>query len=381
MTVVRENESGWSSGPLNDPSALRLTADALEAVFLPGSGMLGASLRHSGAELLRRVDDLAAAAAKGSTSGIPLLHPWANRLAEFRYRAAGRDVVLDPASPLLHLDEHGLPMHGVPWSLLAWDLTEVRQDGLVGRLDWTRKDILAVFPFRHRLEMAVRMGPEGLTVEMTLVASPDSPVPVSFGFHPYFGLPGLPRPQWRLELPVMRRLMLDRKGIPTGEEERFGGFDGQLGELEFDDGFAVLEDQPSFSLTGAGLRITVKFLAGYPYAQVFAPKGKNYIALEPMTAPTNALTSGSGLRLVEPGGQFRAAAHRHPGPVFGYLLEGEVIIQLENQESMTYGQGQAWYEPPGLLHKITKNPSTKNRTRFLAVIIGQEGKPGKLPVN
>ena len=75
------------------------------------------------------------------------------------------------------------------------------------------------------------------------------------------------------------------------------------------------------------------------------------------------------------------AAQRHPGPVFGYLLEGEVIIQLENQESMTYGQGQTWYEPPGLLHKITKNPSTKNRIRFLAVIIGEEGKPGKLPVN
>jgi aldose 1-epimerase len=307
MAVVGGSDHAASSGIFKDPSACFLAAGDHQAVFLPSRGMLGASLRHRGVEILRRVEDLEAAAAKGSSAGIPLLYPWANRLAGPYYRAAGREVVLDPTSPLLHFDDHGLPMHGVPWSLLVWDLTDVRRDGLVGRLDWTRKDLLAVFPFRHRLEMAVRIGPEGLTVEMTLVAGPDSPVPVSFGFHPYFGLPGIPRTQWRLKLPAMRRLLLDRKGIPTGEEEPFGGFDAQLGGLEFDDGFAVLEDQPSFCLAGAGLRITLKFLGGYPYVQVFAPKGKDYIALEPMTAPTNALTSGRGLSLVEPGGQFRAA--------------------------------------------------------------------------
>ena len=32
-----------------------------------------------------------------------------------------------------------------------------------------------------------------------------------------------------------------------------------------------------------------------------------YIAIEPMTALTNALVSGRGLRLVEPGDKFRAS--------------------------------------------------------------------------
>ena len=103
---------------LKDPSAVTLVAGDLEAVFLPRYGMLGASLRHRHIEILRRVQDLEVAAAKGSTAGIPLLHPWANRLAGPRYRTAGREVVLDPSSPLLHFDEHGLPMHGVRWSLL-----------------------------------------------------------------------------------------------------------------------------------------------------------------------------------------------------------------------------------------------------------------------
>jgi len=42
-------------------------------------------------------------------------------------------------------------------------------------------------------------------------------------------------------------------------------------------------------------------------AQVFAPKGKDFVALEPMTARTSALTTGQGLPLVESGKEFYAA--------------------------------------------------------------------------
>jgi aldose 1-epimerase len=51
----------------------------------------------------------------------------------------------------------------------------------------------------------------------------------------------------------------------------------------------------------------VEFLAGYPYAQVFAPSEQEFVAIEPMTAPTNALTTGRGLRVVAPGERFEAA--------------------------------------------------------------------------
>jgi aldose 1-epimerase len=281
--------------------ALSLAAGNLTAAFLPGRGMLGASLRHRGEEILRRVDDLEQAAAKGSTAGIPLLHPWANRLAGPRYRAAGREVVLDPRSPLLHLDEHGLPIHGTPWARLVWQVTGTAPDRLTARLDWSHPDLLAVFPFRHLLGMEVVLEPDGLTIQTTLEAGGDGPVPVSFGFHPYIGLPGVPRPEWRLSLPAMQRLELDGNGIPTGAESAFEGFDGPLGNAAFDDGFALLSGAGVFTLAGGGRRVTVEPLSGYPFAQVFAPTGKEFVALEPMTAPTSALTTGRRLSLVKPG--------------------------------------------------------------------------------
>ncbi len=291
-----------------DPAATTtLVAGDLDATFLPAQGMLVASLRHRGVEMLRRVDDLTAAAAKGSTAGIPLLHPWANRLASLHYRAAGRDVALDPASPLLHFDANGLPMHGVPWAQLAWAVTESSRERIAARLEWSRPELLAVFPFAHRLELIATLRAEGLTFETTLVAGDAGPVPVAFGFHPYLGLSNLRRSEWRLGLPPMRGLVLDANGIPTGEERPFAGFDAELGTASFDDGFALIGESATFSLAGAGQRIRVELLAGYPFAQVFAPPGQDYVALEPMTAPTNALASGRGLRTVPAGGVFRAA--------------------------------------------------------------------------
>jgi aldose 1-epimerase len=129
---------------------------------------------------------------------------------------------------------------------------------------------------------------------------------VAFGFHPYVGLPNLPRAEWRLQLPALQHFALDKAGIPTGEVETFGPFDARLDDRHFDDGFAVLGEPAAFSLTGAGRRLTAAFLSGYRYVQIFAPKGKDLVALEPMTAPTNALVSGRGLTLVEPGGRFQA---------------------------------------------------------------------------
>jgi len=283
----------------------RLVAGELEAIFLPGQGMLGASFRHRGEELLRRLENLEAAAAKGSTAGIPLLYPWANRLASSRYRVAGRDVTFDPSSPLLHCDERGLSIHGVKWALLAWDVIAAKRDVLTARLEWTRPELLALFPFRHKVEMTATLRADSLTIETAVIA--DDPVPVSFGFHPYFGIPGCPRAEWRLELPAMRKLVLNDRGIPTGKEEPFERVDTSLGELNLDAGFIVLDERPRFSLSGVDRRITLEFLENYRYAQVFAPKGKDFVALEPMTARTSALTSGQGLRVIEPGEDFNAA--------------------------------------------------------------------------
>jgi aldose 1-epimerase len=46
---------------------------------------------------------------------------------------------------------------------------------------------------------------------------------------------------------------------------------------------------------------------GYPFAQLYAPGDDEVVAFEPMTAPTNALVTGSDLTVIEAGRSYEAA--------------------------------------------------------------------------
>src|ERR1700739_3178208 len=61
--------------------------------------------------------------------------------------------------------------------------------------------------------------------------------------------------------------------------------------------------------------------------------------------------------------------HHHTGPVFGYVLEGEYEHALDDEPVTTYKAGDTFYEPSGCVHRVTRNPDARRRTRLLAVIL------------
>ena len=124
-------------------AAVRLSSpEGLVATYAPAVGMVGASLRHDGDELLAQRKGLAAYEATGSTFGIPLLHPWANRL----------DTDVD--SPLTRRDPNGLAIHGVLPTALDWNVTEKEADETVAHLaataGFTSPELPEVFRTRTR---------------------------------------------------------------------------------------------------------------------------------------------------------------------------------------------------------------------------------------
>jgi quercetin dioxygenase-like cupin family protein len=64
-----------------------------------------------------------------------------------------------------------------------------------------------------------------------------------------------------------------------------------------------------------------------------------------------------------------SAPHRHAGPVFGYVLDGEYEWGLNDQPVKKLTVGDTFYEPTGSLHRVSRNPSDKGRTRVLAVVL------------
>lgn len=208
--------------------------------------MLGISIRRNDQEFLALPGGLAAYRA-GHATGLPVLAPWANRLGDWSYRAAGVDVDLNGVD--LHTDDGGLPIHGTMLADPRWEVARIEAEddraSLTARFDSTdRPDQLRAFPFPHELTLGADVDADGaLSVSLKLRATGDRAVPVSFGFHPYFRLPSGRRSQWVLRLPPRRHIELDKRGIPTGDSMAESEETAPIGRRVFDDLYELGPDR------------------------------------------------------------------------------------------------------------------------------------------
>uniref|UniRef100_UPI003F4930B8 cupin domain-containing protein n=1 Tax=Actinomadura sp. CA-154981 TaxID=3240037 RepID=UPI003F4930B8 len=68
--------------------------------------------------------------------------------------------------------------------------------------------------------------------------------------------------------------------------------------------------------------------------------------------------------------------HRHAGPVFGYMTEGEMIFELEGEPERVIRKGEAFWEPGGdVIHYQAANNLAGEWSRFVAVMMCVPGQP------
>jgi quercetin dioxygenase-like cupin family protein len=65
--------------------------------------------------------------------------------------------------------------------------------------------------------------------------------------------------------------------------------------------------------------------------------------------------------------------HRHPGPGLVYVAEGEYELGIDDQPTKVFKAGETFYEPTGCLHRVSKNPAAKGRTRLIAFVLHPRG--------
>jgi quercetin dioxygenase-like cupin family protein len=75
-----------------------------------------------------------------------------------------------------------------------------------------------------------------------------------------------------------------------------------------------------------------------------------------------------------PPGDSGTPPHRHSGPVFGYMLEGEMIFELEGDPESVIKAGEAFWEPGGdVIHYQAANNLADVWSRFVVVMICAPG--------
>jgi quercetin dioxygenase-like cupin family protein len=67
--------------------------------------------------------------------------------------------------------------------------------------------------------------------------------------------------------------------------------------------------------------------------------------------------------------------HRHDAHVFVYMLQGEVVFQVEGGEPVTLRPGEMFYELPTDIHLVSKNASDTAPAKFLVFFVKDQDKP------
>ncbi len=78
-----------------------------------------------------------------------------------------------------------------------------------------------------------------------------------------------------------------------------------------------------------------------------------------------------------PPGSAGAPPHRHPsGPAFGYMLEGEMLFELEGEPPRVIRAGEAFWEPGGdVIHYSDGNNRDDVKCRFVVTMVCVPGRP------
>ncbi len=97
----------------------------------------------------------------------------------------------------------------------------------------------------------------------------------------------------------------------------------------------------------------------------------------PVPDPSEAMT----IHVTLPPGSAGSPPHRHSGPAFGYVIEGEMIFELEGEPERVVRAGQTFWEPGGdLIHYQDGNNLTDVPTRFVVTMFGVPGLRMLVPV-
>lgn len=217
-----------------------------------------------------------------------VLAPWPNRTEDGRFTWRGTKHSVPVNEPERNNANHGFVLDA------AWDLVYYATD----RVQLTTR-IEEPWPWPTQLIATYVLDAAGLSARFE--ASAEGPAPFAFGLHTYLSARGAAADASELTLPVTEHHLLDARNLPTGEIEGVVVKRQRIAEVEWDDCFHG-HGPLTAEYVSAGKGVRLEMGQGLDWVQLYTPadypgRGRA-LAVEPMSAPPNALRSGTDVAVL-----------------------------------------------------------------------------------
>lgn len=266
---------------------------------------VGASLNSARVGDVAIVPEWADGVTRPFSSGVTLA-PWPNRVRDGLWEWQGQQLQLAITEPARNTALHGLVTETV------WEVASRSDDAVTLT---TSIDPSPGYPFELALSLTYSLTPDGITCDTSVSNVGQIDAPVALGTHPFVCVGSEGIRTMALTSPVAERVAVDDRLLPIGMEAVEGtSFDFSQGvpisDLELDTAFRLGGEAPFVTSlhSPSGQRVEVWQSSECEWIQFFitdsfpGPTGpQGAIAIEPMTAPPDALRSGTSLKVLAPG--------------------------------------------------------------------------------
>lgn len=235
-----------------------------------------------------------------------ILFPFPNRLDEGKYTWLRKQYQFPINNAATGNAIHGFVREAVfelEYVFLAKDCASIRC-----YFDYTGEREYYPFPFSLEIEFTIHDSGK-FEMEVEVENLDDNPIPIGFGWHPYFQLTEGAN-NHGLRLPPCEKITIDKRMIPTGGRAQFEDFQTLtfVEDAILDNCFQNTKTSGNYKMTlhGEGRQLEVRARVGqFPFFQVFTPPHRESIALEPMTCNVDAFNNKQGLLSLAPNKKWR----------------------------------------------------------------------------
>lgn len=223
-----------------------------------------------------------------------VLFPFANRINKGQYNYQGKSYQLK-----CNETARGHAMHGLVYRQ-AFDLLDstINEEAATIRFVYQQDNQAMGFPFPFKTILTYTLKKEGLSLEVTVENTGSENFPFSLGWHPYFYSTNLE--ESILSMNSQERIETDKAMIPTGIQSHNFPNPLPLAQEEFDTGFILQTSEVAYKTPEYALKMQINQDMTKPYVQLYIPKHRQSIAIEPMTAATDCYNNGWGTRELLP---------------------------------------------------------------------------------
>jgi quercetin dioxygenase-like cupin family protein len=110
-------------------------------------------------------------------------------------------------------------------------------------------------------------------------------------------------------------------------------------------------------------------------AQTPAPRPSAELARHALTGPLEGFEAVLVEPNIPPGQRSAGPGHRHPGPVLGYVVEGQLRFGINHEPEQVVPAGGTFFEPAGALHTTHGSARPDGPTRVMVFMMVPRGNP------